>query len=417
MRANSNTKQRRAGGVNGGGAAALRLIPLAEIEPSPRNTRRRADAAGLKALAESVRRQGVLQPILVREIKATGGGAKYQVVAGERRLRAAREAGLKAIPAQVRLMDEAEALGAQIVENLQREDVHPLDEADGYLRMKDEMKLSVRDIAARVAKDARYVARRLALTNLIAPARDDFRKERVTLAHALEICRLAPEIQARALAACYETTTVYDKGADAYENRPDKTRPARHVRYLLDWLARHVHLNLSRAPFELDDARLREDGLACLSCPERSGFDRALFSDIRDADVCLNPVCYEGKLQAFVRITRAEVEAKTGKPAALISAQYRAGEGGALGRGEYEVIARKGDRCEFAEPAVCADGGEVGQVRWVCREPTCKDHLGRVPEYRQHSATGGVQTATTDRRERRQELFDVVRHEARNWNE
>jgi ParB family transcriptional regulator, chromosome partitioning protein len=287
MRANSNTKQRRAGGVNGGGAAALRLIPLAEIEPSPRNTRRRADAAGLKALAESVRRQGVLQPILVREIKATGGGAKYQVVAGERRLRAAREAGLKAIPAQVRRMDEAEALGAQIVENLQREDVHPLDEADGYLRMKDEMKLSVRDIAARVAKDARYVARRLALTNLIAPARDDFRKERITLAHALEICRLAPEIQAHALAACYEATTVYDKGADAYENKPDKTRPARHVRYLLDWLARHVHLNLSRAPFKLDDERLREDGLACMGCPERSGFDRALFSDIRDADTCM----------------------------------------------------------------------------------------------------------------------------------
>jgi ParB family chromosome partitioning protein len=119
----------------------------------------------------------VLQAILVREIAAPKTGkAKYQIVAGERRFRAAKLAGLKEIPAQIKSMTDEEALGDQIVENLQREDVHPLDEADGFLRLKEEMKLGVRDIAERVAKDARYVARRLALTNLIEEARDDLRR-------------------------------------------------------------------------------------------------------------------------------------------------------------------------------------------------------------------------------------------------
>jgi ParB family chromosome partitioning protein len=100
----------------------------------------------------------VLQAILVREIAAPKSGkAKYQIVAGERRFRAAKLAGLKEIPAQVKSMTDEEALGDQLVENLQREDVHPLDEADGFLRLKEEMKLSVRDIAERLAKDARYV--------------------------------------------------------------------------------------------------------------------------------------------------------------------------------------------------------------------------------------------------------------------
>src|SRR5206468_2057377 len=105
---------------------------------------------------------------------------------------------------------------------------HPLDEAEGFRRFKEELKLDLRAIAQRVAKDTRYVARRLALTNLIAEAREDFRRELITLAHALEICRLAPEIQTHALAACYESTTAFNRKQQTDELVPDKTRPARH---------------------------------------------------------------------------------------------------------------------------------------------------------------------------------------------
>src|SRR5262249_10536359 len=242
---------------NGG---ELRTILLSEIVPPTNNVRQEFDEKSLAELAESIRQQGVLQPILVREIQTSKAG-KYKIVAGERRYRAAKLAGLEVIPAQIREMNDEEALSAQIVENLEREDVHPLDEAEGFLRLRQEMKLEIHDIAARVARDARHIARRLALTNLIDEAREDFRKGRITLAHALEICRLAPEIQKQALAACYETKPVFNKKRNGYDYVPDKGQPARPVSFLKEWLAKNVYLNLKQARFDPRDSRLREDGL------------------------------------------------------------------------------------------------------------------------------------------------------------
>ena len=313
-------------------------------------------------------------------------------------------------------MSDEEAFSAMLVENLQREGVHPLDEAAGFQRLKEEMKLSVRDIAARVAKDARYVARRLALTNLIEEARDDFRQERITLAHALEICRLAPEIQIEAIAACYETKSLLNKKRDGYDYLPDKTRPARHVRSLQEWIAQNVQLNLQRAPFKLDDARLRNDALTCINCPQRSGHDRTLFADIRDGDKCMNPICYQAKLQRFIQITKEGLEERGGKPAALISASYvvKPEAGGALSREQYQIAEKKADRCEHAEQAVVADGPEIGQVRWICQEKGCKDHLGRVGESRAYSAgdRNSHTASPEDRNKRKQELFDIKVDEA-----
>jgi len=390
----------------------LRMIPLVELIPSPNNTRGQITESSLTGLVASIRKRGVLQAILVREIAAPKAGkAKYQIVAGERRFRAAKLAGLKEIPAQVKSMTDEEALGDQLIENLQREDVHPLDEADGFMRLKEEMKFSVRDIAERVAKDVRHIARRLALTNLIEEARDDFREERITLAHALEICRLAPEIQAEALAACYETKSVLNRSANRYEYAPDKTRPARHVRHLLGWLAQNVHLNLHTAPFKLDDARLREDGLTCANCPQRSGRDKTLFADIKNGDTCLSPPCFQAKLQTFVQIKKAELDEKSGKPGVYISASYGSGieAKGAIGRDQYQPLEKKADRCEHAEQAIVVDGPEIGQVRWICRERSCKDHLGRVRESHSYSSSGPVSrnASPKDRNRRKQELFDI----------
>jgi len=191
-------------------ADVTRMIPLIEIEPHPNNVRKGFDESDLAELAESIKEQGVLQAILVRPVKPSRTSKKkYQIIAGERRFRAAKLAGLKEISARVREMGEEEALSAQLIENVQRKDLHPLDEADGFLRLKEVQKLEIKDIAQRVAKPERYVARRIALTNLIAKARTDLREDRITLAHALDICRLAPEMQSHALAACYESKIVF----------------------------------------------------------------------------------------------------------------------------------------------------------------------------------------------------------------
>lgn len=398
-------------------AGVSRLIPLSEIEPSPDNARKSFNEKKLAELVASIKQDGLWQPILVREMTAAqADGPKYRIVFGERRFRAATLAGLLEIPAYVKAMGETEALSAQLVENLQREDVHPLDEAEGFLRLKEELKLDVRGIAKRVAKDARHVARRLALTNLIGEGKEDFRKEYLTLAHVLEICRLAPEIQTEALAACYEVKSVQNKTRDGYDFVPDKTRPARHVRHLQDWLSANVHLNLQNAPFKLDDARLREDGLTCTECPQRTGRDKLLFADIKSSDTCLNPLCFQAKRQQFVQLTKAAVEAKQqGKPAVLISDRYSSSAAGGdlLGRDQYQILPKKADRCAYAEQSVQADGGEIGQVKWICREPGCKDHLGRVRESRSYSS-GSAPSASLpeERHERKQELFDLKVDEA-----
>jgi ParB/RepB/Spo0J family partition protein len=397
------------------GAAAFRAIALKEIEAPRDNTRKQFDEAKLKSLAESIRQDGVWQPILLRTLaQPKANGVRYRIVFGERRYRAAKLAGLKEIPARIQAMDDEEAFGAQLVENLQREDIHPLDEADGLLRLKELKKLEIADLAQRVAKDARYVARRLALTNLIEDARDDLRKENITLAHALEICRIAPEIQAEALAACYEQKYEWDQKEGGHQSVPDKDKPARHVRYLQEWLAQNVYLNLHQSPFKLDDARLREDGLTCVDCPQRTGRDKTLFEDIREGDTCLNPPCFQAKLQTFVQLRKADLDVKQSKPAAYISPHYKSGAeaGGVLGRDQYQILTKKADRCEHAEQAVYGDGAEIGQVKWICREKDCKEHLGRARESHSYtgsySGSGGSSAAVPEtRNKRKQELFDI----------
>jgi ParB/RepB/Spo0J family partition protein len=398
------------------GPGLPRMIPLIEIRPDPNNVRKQFDENEIAELAGSIKENGVLQPILLRPVmpsKTTR--TKYQIIAGERRYRAAQLAGLEEILALVREMNDAEALGAQLVENLQRKDLHPLDEADSLLRLKELEKLEISDIAQRLAKPEQYVARRLSLTNLIEEAREDLRSGRITLAHALEICRLAPEIQINALAVCYESKYVYDRAKQTNTYLPDKEKPARHVRYLQEWLAANVYLNLHKATFKKSDPRLREDGLTCIDCQQRTGHDTTLFADIKNSDTCLNPGCFKAKMQKFVQIRRSELEEKKGKPVAYLSMDYGAGvrAKGVLSRDQYQVLERKTDRCEHAEQAVLADGPEIGQVKWVCREATCKDHLGRVPEYGSYfRGNGSRSSAPEDRSHRKQELFDIKVDEA-----
>lgn len=396
--------------TNDAAAGVSRLIPLSAITPSIRNVRQSFDPKALAELAASIKQVGVLQPILVRPLAPQGKQERFEIVGGERRWLAAERAGLTEIPAHIKPMSDSEALDAQLIENLQREHLHPLDEAAGFLRLADERQLNVRAIAARLGKDARYVARRLALNHLIPDAREDFRCERLELAHALELCRLAPEIQHEALRACYETSW------DDEVMVPDKTKPARHVLYLQNWLRDNVHLNLHHAPFLLEDARLREDGLTCIDCPQRTGRDKALFADIKESDTCLNPFCFQAKVQSYLGLRQTEVTAKQGKPAALLSTQYSATQdaGEALGRNYYQTLAKKADRCAHAEQAVYADGAELGKVQWICRDPACPDHLARVPETPQYVSRGGNGSVSEPaaRNERKQELFEIRVDEA-----
>ncbi len=143
--------------------AAVTRIPVEQIHPDRTNPRKRFDDAAIGELATSLKHQGVLQPVLVRRDPRGGG---YKLIAGERRWRAAQKAGLKEIPAVVREATDVEAYELALVENIQREDLNPLEEAEAYRRLVDERRLTQEQVADRVGKERSTVANALRLLGL-----------------------------------------------------------------------------------------------------------------------------------------------------------------------------------------------------------------------------------------------------------
>ncbi|MBI3751959.1 MAG: ParB/RepB/Spo0J family partition protein [Chloroflexi bacterium] len=175
----SNDRQGRSRG-------GVRNIPIAQIESNPEQPRLAFDQATLAELAASIREHGVLQPILVRPIGERG----YQLIAGERRWRASQAAGLGTIPALVEDIDDDTAMEISIIENLQREDLSPLDEAAMYDRMVREHGYSVRKLAQKLGKDKGYLENRLRLADAPPEIRELVSLRKDTLSHAYELLKV-----------------------------------------------------------------------------------------------------------------------------------------------------------------------------------------------------------------------------------
>ena len=182
--------------AEGGRTAGVRTVPLDRIEANPENPRVVFDEAALEELAASVREHGVLQPVLIRP----HGTNQYQLVAGERRWRAARLAGLASIPALIEDLDDDTALEISIIENLQREDLSPLEEASMYDRMIKEHGYSVRKLAQKLGKDKGYLENRLRLADAPKEIRDLVSVRKDTLSHAYELMKVEDPRKRRRLA-------------------------------------------------------------------------------------------------------------------------------------------------------------------------------------------------------------------------
>lgn len=144
----------RAQPVNGVPPSGLAMLAISSITPHPNQPRRHFDDAALEELAASIAQRGVIQPVIVRPM----GEGKYQLVAGERRWRAAQRAQLHEIPALIRSLDEREVMALALIENLQREDLNPVEEARAYQRLADEERLTQAEIAQMVDKSRSHVA-------------------------------------------------------------------------------------------------------------------------------------------------------------------------------------------------------------------------------------------------------------------
>ncbi len=174
--------------------AQIRDIPVTKILPNPAQPRLSYEEDSLAELADSIREHGVLQPILVRP-----AGTQFELIAGERRWRASRIAGLETIPAVVLEYDEETALEVSIIENLQREDVSPLEEAAMYRKMLV-LGYSIRQLAAKIGKDKGYVENRLRLADAPPEVRDLVAGRRDTISHAYELMKVTDDKTRRKLA-------------------------------------------------------------------------------------------------------------------------------------------------------------------------------------------------------------------------
>ena len=144
------------------GGSMLREVPLARIRPNPFQPRNQFGEQGLSALVDSIKSVGILQPVLVREV----GTEEYELIAGERRFRAARRAGLQSIPALVHQADDAMSLEEALVENLHREDLNPLDEAGAYQQLIEEFNLTHEEVARKIGRSRTAVTNALRLFQL-----------------------------------------------------------------------------------------------------------------------------------------------------------------------------------------------------------------------------------------------------------
>ncbi len=168
------------------GPGTPRAVPIEAIRPSPFQPRRRFAEAELDGLVQSIREKGVIQPLLVRPVEGEGSepGTDFELVAGERRWRAAQRAGLHEVPVVIRPFGDSEVLEIALVENLQREDLTPLEEAEAYSRLMHEFGRSQAEVAETIGKSRSHVANTLRLLALPSSVKQQLEEKALTAGHA-----------------------------------------------------------------------------------------------------------------------------------------------------------------------------------------------------------------------------------------
>lgn len=291
-----------------GAGPRLLHTPVHSIAPSLTNPRKTFDQAKLQELADSIKASGVHQPVLLRPLPAhrledthrearanKRPAPEFELIAGERRWRASQLAGLAEIPAMVRPMTDTEALEAQVIENLQREDVTELEEAEGYEVLMRTGNLNADQVSAKIGKSRSYVYARLKVLDLCGEAREALRHGEIDFSKALLIARIPDEaLQLKALDYCTDP--------NYYGDLPSQRDCARHIQ-------QNFMLKLSSAKFKITDASLVPKAGSCKECPKRTGANPDLFQDVDSADVCTDPKCYHSKEEAHsLTIKKAALE-------------------------------------------------------------------------------------------------------------
>ena len=425
----------------------IQAIPLKDIVVSPfePQARRRArfTAEEKQGMAESLRINGQLQDIKVRPV-----GKKFEIVYGELRFLGHQINKAPTINSIVEELDDEAAFHQQTEENDNRKEPHPMDQAANYefhkklLEEKRGNPITIEELAEIVGKPVKHVAGRLKLNGLILEAQVDVEEGFLPLGHAMEMAKYSPEAQKVIYSQLYEEETEWDPKKGKWEVVSYlKSELQMSLSELTEWIKGKILLRLAEAPFDKKATDLREDGLACINCPQRTGANASLFEkgELGKNDSCLNPTCYNAKCEQLIETRRHEVaadkEIDVDKVPLVSTHNWEDGDG-FLGRKSFTQIGGISGTseiwCEHEESAVNVSSNAhtdpFAAIVQICRELSCKTHK---PEPK--GSSGGVsisagssskkgqsqeerdEVATLERRKRREELFDVkvgqeVRH-------
>ncbi|MDD5527756.1 MAG: ParB/RepB/Spo0J family partition protein [Patescibacteria group bacterium] len=310
----------------------LKNIAVADCFLSKTNTAGRNKGTDFDELVASVKEKGVLTPILVRAKEGKSKPA-WEVIAGNRRWAAAKEAGLKEIPAQIVEMTDEEAREAQIVENLQRADLHPIDEAELFVKLvktADDFKV----LGAKLGKSEAYIRNRIMLLNLAAEVQKAYRDGSLNDGHALEISRLTPgDDQHKAL---------------KYVQEKQKWGKAVSVKDLKEFIDQEFFDELKFQPWLKDEEAMKAVG-ECIECPKDTN---TLFGEVK-AGACTTIKCYRRKMKKYVDWMKEKTPGLV-----LVSSGYNP-KAGVLGEFDYEK-AKKSDA--KVKSALVVDGKNRGKI-------------------------------------------------------
>jgi ParB family chromosome partitioning protein len=340
-------------------SSAFQFIAIDQIHESTTNPRTTFDQTKLEELAESIRQNGLIQPITVRP-DANG----FEIVAGARRFRASQLTELFSIPARIVELDDVAAQEWQLVENSQRVDIHPYEEAQGFQRLLDMPGYDVSALVLKSGKSASHIYGRLSLLQLIPDVAQAFVEERITASHANLIARLPQEHQATAFEQCWRKD---------WSDKEPHLLPAKHI---AAWIETNLYLALADAPFDREDITLNADAGACVTCPRRSGYNTSLFADVK-GDQCLDGACYQTKVAAHIErelVARPELvqiettwrPAKEQRPGILSKHSYR----------ELDIPDNPDAEppCPNAKSALIVFGRNAGKTITVCTDDHCPVH-------------------------------------------
>lgn len=265
------------------------MIPIGQIVPSKTNPRINFNEQKLKELSDSIKERGQLQAILVCKLE----DGTFEIIAGERRWRASKMAGRDVMKCEIVELDEKAKLEVQLIENVLRDDLHPMEEAQGYKNLIDQHGYTVEKLAAKTGKKKPDIAKTIKLLNLTEEGQKAFKEDKFQLGHALLIARI-------------EDAHLQDKVVKELSQAWGRKYTLKDTQ---EYIESHIFVKLTKAPFKIDDAELLPIVGACTGCEYNTDTNTGLFTDMKNAGMCSHPKCYGDKVNAFWKgITKAETE-------------------------------------------------------------------------------------------------------------